>query len=425
MILSAWNHLFTGYRIKLLQREVVLLTNVVFAAFGFANIAVLELQSGTLLHFFVHPLFAGFCITEAFKNLIYSLCAFLCIGRIGAYQELAKVHSANADAVRLSRGLARLKASMLICSTCFLLRTVMLIIKQVSLHDLLVKDDPIPLFTLRWFALSDILPRVVPLVSFMILMRNPRRKNRIDIKSRRAPNTQQVEAQLAPIDGENLNTPTASIHTGTTLTSPSSMPSSLPSLGFASPVASACTDSTLSSQRARPAVPPSGGSEMSDATAEHVAAIDPDCEAGIAGTTQLDQSEVQTTTLHALQGLRDPLGLSEHPQTAPSTPKSADSGHHSERHCEMNLTRSRSHGCLGAHDSGSNSEVGASFCKIVKERRDIEILSPSKSESEPCDSESSSEAGASLCKIVEDTREVETLSSGKFESPLSPEKVQN
>ena len=63
---------------------------------------------------------------------------------------------------------------MVTCSVCFVLRMAMLIVKQLSIHDWFIgKEDPVMLFTLKWFALSDLLPRVVPLVSFLLLMRRP------------------------------------------------------------------------------------------------------------------------------------------------------------------------------------------------------------------------------------------------------------
>lgn len=164
LILSAFNHLFSGRSIRLLRREVLVCANLAFALLALANILLLERAGETLLHYFEHSeAFVAYCVLEGALSTAYSLAALYCIQRIGAYQQLARLHSPESEAAaRLARTLSQLRRAMLVCACCFLLRIGMLLVKQLELHDLIggasPGDDPLELFTPQWLLYIYLLP---------------------------------------------------------------------------------------------------------------------------------------------------------------------------------------------------------------------------------------------------------------------------
>jgi hypothetical protein len=69
----------------------------------------------------------------------------------------------------------RMTTVLVLSSACFLCRVCMLIAKMVEIHeDKSVTSAAFPLFGFLWFALSDFLPRVLPTMAFIFLMRTKR-----------------------------------------------------------------------------------------------------------------------------------------------------------------------------------------------------------------------------------------------------------
>lgn len=191
----------------------IFIANVVFLVIDIVSMS-LCLTSPTLLDFFRSPAFTVFSCIEAVKNFTYTavlsyngiqlicrlwnysqgerqhtsvfrelkLCCNCC-GSVGDDAALAVGFPSSSDPTVLVAPpealflnvVLRLTMVLVLSTVCFLLRVAMLIVKIVAIHtDRAVTTSSFPLFGVLWSLLSDFIPRVLPSLAFMYLMRTKR-----------------------------------------------------------------------------------------------------------------------------------------------------------------------------------------------------------------------------------------------------------
>ena len=165
--------------------QVIISINVAFIILDLIAIIMCARES-SLVDFFESDFFYVYIFGDALKNLFFSfLLAFNGVRLVIKFYHyssidlsdhvvqgkmLSKQHSV------FSTALYRLTFSLSVATACFFSRLVMLIIKSIALNsDDTVTSDRFPLFGFYWFCLSDFIPRILPSLSFILLMKSKRR----------------------------------------------------------------------------------------------------------------------------------------------------------------------------------------------------------------------------------------------------------
>ena len=191
----------------------IFIANVVFLTIDVISMS-LCLTSPSLLNFFRSPAFTVFSCIEAVKNFTYTAvlsyngilliqrlwnCSQSECQRTSVFRELklcCSCCSAVNDDAALAVGFSssseptlhvappealflnvvmRLTMVLVLSTVCFLLRVAMLIVKIVAIHtNCAVTNPSFALFGVLWSLLSDFIPRVLPSLAFMYLMRTKR-----------------------------------------------------------------------------------------------------------------------------------------------------------------------------------------------------------------------------------------------------------
>lgn len=174
-------------------RPGLIISNIMFAIVDF--VAVVACGTATSLSsFFSSNGFVVITFIEGVRNCVYSIFLayygvklvrrfwhFSMIERqassqknIFAYLLNWSTNNGDQDAV-FTKVVIRLTSVLVLSSTCFVLRVCMLIAKMAAVHS----SDPIttPTFTLfgfLWFCCADFIPRALPTLAFIFLMRTRR-----------------------------------------------------------------------------------------------------------------------------------------------------------------------------------------------------------------------------------------------------------
>ena len=150
--------------------------NLIFTIVDIAAVAICVLHS-TLMGFFESPFFESFTFIEAIRNIVYS--TFLTyyglklVSRFYHFSSLDTSRASSTGGHQLFRqAVCRLTSVLILTSICFVLRMCMLCAKMAALYsDHLVTTQSFPLFGFGWFVFSDFIPRILPCIAFMALMR--------------------------------------------------------------------------------------------------------------------------------------------------------------------------------------------------------------------------------------------------------------
>lgn len=200
------------------ERDALLAAVAVFAVISIISGSIC-LSSGSLEGFFESKAYRGFTTLEVIKNIVYSSVlnyyGISLVARLWNYSEVEKRESLarNPEAARSTKleyclrmvhlawtmpsmalrtkeesnpdntnqkavftaALIRVTTVLTISSVCFALRLAMLIAKAVALaQDSTITTRSFSLFGLGWFICSDFIPRVIPSLAFVWLMRTKR-----------------------------------------------------------------------------------------------------------------------------------------------------------------------------------------------------------------------------------------------------------
>jgi hypothetical protein len=155
--------------------------NVVFAVIDFIGM-IFCARSISLEAFFDSLPFVVITLIEAIRNLIYS--SFLSyyglrlVRRFWHFSRLERQTNRNWSCCSFShehvftKVVFRLTTVLLLTTMCFIFRLTMLSVKMAELHTEEVFTSPIfPIFGLLWFTFSDFIPRALPSLAFIFLMR--------------------------------------------------------------------------------------------------------------------------------------------------------------------------------------------------------------------------------------------------------------
>lgn len=108
----------------------------------------------------------------------------------------------TAEAV-FTKVVLRMTTVLVLSSLCFMLRVVMLITKMIALHSdrLSLSTHNFPLFGMLWFTFSDFLPRALPSLAFIFLMRTkrPAKQMRDNVQHKQVPGRE--DFQFVPLSG--------------------------------------------------------------------------------------------------------------------------------------------------------------------------------------------------------------------------------
>lgn len=161
----------------------LVISNVSFAIADFIAI-IFCLTSRSLDGFFFSMAFVVITFIEGLRNCVYS--GFLSyyglklVRRFWHFSRLERQVSRRyccyiADDQVFTRVVLRLTSVLVLTTLCFLCRMTMLVAKMAELHS--PKELTTPAFTLFgfwWFVFSDFLPRALPSLAFIFLMRTKR-----------------------------------------------------------------------------------------------------------------------------------------------------------------------------------------------------------------------------------------------------------
>lgn len=158
----------------------LIISNVSFAVIDFVAI-VFCLMSGSLDGFFFSVAFVVITLVEGIRNSIYS--GFLTyyglklVKRFWHFSRLERQVSRRyccyiSDDQVFTRVVLRLTGVLFLTTLCFVFRMTMLVAKMAELHSPKELTSPsFPLFGFWWFTFSDFIPRAVPSLAFIFLMR--------------------------------------------------------------------------------------------------------------------------------------------------------------------------------------------------------------------------------------------------------------
>jgi hypothetical protein len=181
-----WSSLlkFGSYVKILFSRNVIIIINFLFIILDLAAIVMCAMES-SLVDFFESDFFYVYIFGDALKNISFSLLlAFYGIRLIMKFYRYSTIELNENEAAGVfnrnqsvfSTALSRLTVTVIIASFCFVTRLVMLILKSIALNsDDTITSEKFTLFGFYWFCFSDFIPRVLPSITFVLLMRSKRR----------------------------------------------------------------------------------------------------------------------------------------------------------------------------------------------------------------------------------------------------------
>lgn len=178
--------------VKLYGTKELLIANIFFAVLDIISIS-LCMASPSLQEFFNSPGFLFITLVEALKNLAYSsfiwyyglrlvmpLWEFSRQERINAQEDYSlglskfiwRTLTGDSNENVFTIVVMRLTAVLTAAAFCFLLRICMLLAKIIVLHSSAqITNRSFSLFGVTWFVFADFIPRVVPTLAFIYLMR--------------------------------------------------------------------------------------------------------------------------------------------------------------------------------------------------------------------------------------------------------------
>lgn len=182
-----WSSLLKlGSYVKVLfSVNMIVAINVLFILFDLIAIIMCAKES-SLVDFFESFFFYIYIFGDALKNIFFSLLlAFYGIRLIIKFYRYSTIElNEKEDSHNLlqrqhsvfSTALSRLTITLIVASFCFVTRLIMLILKSIALNsEDTVTSSTFPLFGFYWFCFSDFIPRVLPSLTFVLLMRSKRR----------------------------------------------------------------------------------------------------------------------------------------------------------------------------------------------------------------------------------------------------------
>lgn len=171
----------------------LIISNVTFAAVDIVSI-VLCATSSTLLSFFSSTGFEVVTFIEGVRNCVYSgFLAYYGVKLVRRFwhfsvleQQAAAQKRGNAffgllltasgsEGNVFTKVVLRLTSVLVLSSVCFLARLCMLMAKMIAIHSSSqLTSRSFALFGLGWFLLADFVPRALPALAFIFLMRTKR-----------------------------------------------------------------------------------------------------------------------------------------------------------------------------------------------------------------------------------------------------------
>ena len=163
-----------------------MIINIVFILFDLLAI-IMCAKASTLVDFFESFFFYIYIFGDALKNIFFSLfLAFYGLRLIMKFYRYSTIElnericDSNNILQRqhsvFSTALSRLTITLIIASVCFVTRLIMLILKSIALNSNdTITTSAFPLFGFYWFCFSDFIPRMLPSITFVLLMRSKRR----------------------------------------------------------------------------------------------------------------------------------------------------------------------------------------------------------------------------------------------------------
>lgn len=178
----------------------LIVSNISFAVVDFISI-IMVLLSSSLDAFFHSLSFEIITFIEGIRNMIYS--AFLCyyglklVRRFWHFSTIERSNALKAGVVTtlsyycpsipfptsdeqvFTKVVLRLTSVLLLTTFCFVFRVAMLIAKMAVLHNdnTTANSTSFKLFGFWWFMCSDFIPRALPSLAFIFLMRTKRPKD--------------------------------------------------------------------------------------------------------------------------------------------------------------------------------------------------------------------------------------------------------
>ena len=167
LVVRIWSRVFEQFAFRLLRPRELGVANALFSGLALATILELNLnpEHGSVRCFFSSWLFTIYSYTDALKSIIYSALIMRCLGKARQYRR-ATTKLEGTETVS-----AKLRVLMLVmgvCVACFLDRFVIIILKQLVLHDWLLNECSLSLFTFAWNFFADFVPRGGPSIALLV-----------------------------------------------------------------------------------------------------------------------------------------------------------------------------------------------------------------------------------------------------------------
>jgi hypothetical protein len=170
-------------------RNGLILANILFAVVDIVAVFVCA-SSSTLKAYFESDAFEAITFIEGVRNCVYStFLAYYGIKLVKRFWHFSRIErqavtnkrlidyilfcsaSSVQDAI-FTKVLLRMTSVLVLSSVCFLLRVCMLIAKIIAVHSTRTTTTPdFALFGFLWFCCSDFIPRTLPTMAFIFLMR--------------------------------------------------------------------------------------------------------------------------------------------------------------------------------------------------------------------------------------------------------------
>jgi hypothetical protein len=154
----------------------LMLANAAFAAIDIASV-VMCLASSSLQAYFDSTAYEIFTFIEGLRNVTYStfLAYYGCtlLTRFYHFSTVERsTRSESFDNRVFAKAVKRITMILTLCCVCFILRVCMLCVKMAALFsNSTVTSTHFRLFGVGWFICADFIPRVLPTMAFILLMK--------------------------------------------------------------------------------------------------------------------------------------------------------------------------------------------------------------------------------------------------------------